>query len=98
MVHSTRRRFLQATAGAAATGLGLRAPGLRAQEAGERPPRADGVSVLNPRGRVPVSLIIDDSTCLVNLAHFAIPQFQEVFPDQYRQPWRTLPREIPDAF
>jgi hypothetical protein len=54
--------------------------------------------VLNPRDRVPVSLIIDDSTCLVNLAHFCIPQFQEVFPDQYRQPWRTLPREIPDAF
>jgi hypothetical protein len=54
--------------------------------------------VLNPRDRVPVSLIINDSTCLVNLAHFCIPQFQEVFPDQYRQPWKTLPREIPDAF
>ena len=47
---------------------------------------------------MPVSLIIDDSTCLVNLAHFAIPQFHEVFPDQYHQPWKTLPREIPDAF
>ena len=47
---------------------------------------------------MPVSLIIDDSTCLVNLAHFCIPQFQEVFPDEYRQPWKTLPREIPDAF
>ena len=29
---------------------------------------------------MPVSLIIDDSTCLVNLAHFGIPQFHEVFP------------------
>ena len=56
------------------------------------------IQVLNPRGRVPVSLIIDDSTCLVNLAHFCIPQFQEVFPDQYRQDWRKLPREIPDSF
>jgi hypothetical protein len=66
---------------------------------GERPEqRADGVTVLNPRDRVPVSLIIDDSTCLVNLAHFCIPQFHEVFPDRYRQPWKTLPREIPDAF
>src|SRR5262249_22960730 len=42
--------------------------------------------------------IIDDSTCLANLAHFAIPQFAEVFPSQYRQDWKALPREIPDAF
>ena len=45
-----------------------------------------------------MGLIIDDATCLVNLAHFGIPQFQEVFPDQYLQPWKTLPREIPDSF
>jgi hypothetical protein len=45
-----------------------------------------------------VSLIIDDSTCLVNLAHFCIPQFNEVFPDRYPQDWRRLPREIPDSF
>ena len=57
-----------------------------------------GVEVINPCGRVPVSLIIDDSTCLVNLAHFGIPQFAEVFPDQYKQDWRKLPREIPDSF
>src|SRR4030043_1164178 len=56
------------------------------------------VEVLNPYNRVPVSLIIDDSTCLVNLAHFGIPQFAEVFPDQYKQDWRKLPREIPDSF
>ena len=54
--------------------------------------------MLNPRGRVPLSFIIDDSTCLVNLAHFGIPQFAQVFPDRYRQPWRELPREIPDTF
>ena len=54
--------------------------------------------VLNPFNRVPVSLIIDDSTCLVNMAHFGIPQFAEVFPDQYKQDWRSLPREIPDSF
>jgi hypothetical protein len=56
------------------------------------------VKVVNPFNRSPVSLIIDDSTCLVNLAHFGIPQFQEVFPDQYLQDWRKLPREIPDSF
>jgi hypothetical protein len=56
------------------------------------------VQVLNPYNRVPVSLIIDDSTCLVNLAHFGIPQFAETFPEQYKQDWRRLPREIPDSF
>jgi len=66
---------------------------------GDRPPpRPPGVSVLNPRGRVPVSLIIDDSTCLVNLAHFCIPHFAEVYPERYQQDWRKLPREIPDVF
>ncbi|MDH5380006.1 MAG: twin-arginine translocation signal domain-containing protein [Cyclobacteriaceae bacterium] len=54
--------------------------------------------VINPYGRVPVSLIIDDSTCLVNLAHYGIPQFAETFPDRYKQDWRKLPREIPDSF
>jgi hypothetical protein len=56
------------------------------------------VRVLNPLNRSPLSLIIDDSTCLVNMAYFGIPQFQEVFPDQYKQDWRKLPREIPDSF
>lgn len=56
------------------------------------------VEILNPQNRVPVSLIIDDSTCLVNMAHFGIPQFAEVFPDNYKQNWRKLPREIPDSF
>ncbi|MEK6781226.1 MAG: twin-arginine translocation signal domain-containing protein [Bacteroidota bacterium] len=56
------------------------------------------VEVLNPYHRVPLSLIIDDSTCLVNLAYYGIPQFAEIFPDQYKQDWRKLPREIPDSF
>src|SRR5665647_2885243 len=56
------------------------------------------VEVINPYNRVPVSLIIDDSTCLVNMAYYGIPQFAEVFPDQYKQDWRKLPREIPDSF
>ena len=56
------------------------------------------VEVVNPFNRAPVSLIIDDSTCLVNMAYFGIPQFAEVFPDQYKQDWRKLAREIPDSF
>ena len=94
----SRRRFLRTTSAAALTALELNAEAV-AQLPGERPPPAPkGVEVLAPFGKRPVSLIIDDSTCLVNLAHFAIPQFAEVFPDRYRQPWKTLPREIPDAF
>ncbi len=56
------------------------------------------IEILNPRTRVPVSFIIDDSTALVNMAYYGIPQFQEVFPENYKQDWRSLPREIPDAF
>ena len=56
------------------------------------------VEVVNPYNRVPVGLIIDDSTTLVNMAHYGIPQFGEVFPNQYKQDWRKLPHEIPDSF
>lgn len=56
------------------------------------------IEILNPYNRLPVGLIIDDSTCLVNLAHYGIPQFAETFPDNYKQDWRKLPREIPDSF
>jgi hypothetical protein len=56
------------------------------------------IEVLNPQDRVPVSMIIDDSTALVNMAYYGIPQFAETFPENYKQDWRSLPREIPDAF
>jgi hypothetical protein len=102
----TRRGFFRTTGAGLAAGLALDQFGLLAssvpalaQEPGARPPEPPaGVAVINPRNRVPVSLIIDDSTCLVNLAHFCIPQFHEVFPEQYPQPWKNLPTEIPDAF
>jgi len=95
----TRRRVLGSSIVAALSGgATLRIARATAQERGERPERAADVEVLNPGGRVPLSLIIDDSTCLVNLAHFGIPHFAEAFPDNYRQDWRKLPREIPDSF
>ncbi|RMG41513.1 MAG: hypothetical protein D6725_01320 [Planctomycetota bacterium] len=64
---------------------------------------ADGeptVRILPPRNRVPVSFVIDDSTCLVNMGHFCMPQFAEAWPQRsiYRKPWKSWPREIPDAF
>jgi hypothetical protein len=84
----SRRTFVSAGAAAA-----------MAQVPGERPPRAGQVEVMNPRCRVPVSLIIDDSTCLVNLNHFAIPQFRAAWGEgHYQQDWRKMPREIPDDF
>lgn len=97
----TRRSFLRAGSSLAltSTGLGFGAGGrLLAQEAGQRPEQSNRVEVLNPRHRVPLSFIIDDSTALVNLAHFGIPQFRQTFPDRYKQDWRSLPREIPDDF
>ncbi len=93
-----RREFLTATAAAALALPATTSATAAAQEPGERPQQDDSVKVLNPRNRVPVGLIVDDSTCLVNLAHFGIPHFAEVYPDRYRQDWRRLPREIPDSF
>ncbi|MEQ1854222.1 MAG: twin-arginine translocation signal domain-containing protein, partial [Chthoniobacteraceae bacterium] len=93
-----RREFLQRAAlmaGACAAGNAV------AQVPGERPPAAPDVTVLNPRNRVPVGIIIDDSTCLVNLNRFAAPQFAQVLgPESHhaRLPWREWPVEIPDAF
>jgi hypothetical protein len=93
----TRRDFLRAAA-MAGGGLGMYSTLAIAQQKGERPKQDSSVTVLNPQSRVPVSLIIDDSTCLANLAHFCIPQFAEVFPENYKQDWKKLPREIPDSF
>lgn len=95
----TRRSFLaNSAAGAAGLWLAGRELPLLGQEKGDRPKQDASVMVLNPQARVPLSFIIDDSTCLVNLAHFCIPQFAEVFPNNYKQDWRKLPREIPDSF
>jgi hypothetical protein len=101
-----RRTFIRQAAGAAA--LGLAATGMDfarphvawSQERGERPKRADGISVINPRGRVPLSFIIDDSTCLVNLNRFAMPQFAVATGNRkvYNDNWRKWPDEIPDDF
>ncbi|MFG0296632.1 MAG: twin-arginine translocation signal domain-containing protein, partial [Maioricimonas sp. JB045] len=60
----SRRSFLEAsTAGLLASGP--LAGAAFAQPPGERPLQSDEVTVINPRGRVPLSFIIDDSTCLV---------------------------------
>ncbi|UCD50619.1 MAG: twin-arginine translocation signal domain-containing protein [Phycisphaerales bacterium] len=92
-----RRDFLKAAALAGAA-LGSSERLVLGQDKGARPGQSAEVAIVNPCGRVPLSFIIDDSTCLVNMAHFGIPQFAEVFPENYKQDWRKLPREIPDAF
>lgn len=98
----SRRQFLARTAmGAAGAAWALNTPSTWAHVPGERPGRAPEVTVLNPRARVPVSFIIDDSTCLVNLNRFAIPQFDAAFGGgnkAYHINWREWPVEIPDAF
>jgi len=102
MWSGTRRDFLRVGAGAtAAVAWGWKAAVALAQAPlGDRPRQDEGVEVLNPLGRVPLSFFIDDSTCLVNMGHFCMPQFTTAWPDReiYKKPWKTWPREIPDAF
>ncbi len=103
-----RRAFLRASAwGAAATAVaGMGMSRLESAETpdlispGRLPTRPVGIQVLMPRDRVPLSFIIDDSTCLVNMGHFCNPQFATAWPNraEYQKPWRSWPREIPDAF
>ena len=101
MWYDNRRVFLK-TAGAAVAGMGLAA---RAAESLPTAPSNGlgqelGVQVLNPQNRVPLSFIIDDSTCLVNMGYYCMPQFAAAWPDRdiYKKPWQTWPREIPDDF
>ena len=98
----SRRQFLRTAAGA---GLAAAAwPFVASPEAASAqspPPPPEGVTVLAPQARIPVSLIIDDSTCLVNLNKFAIPQFAAAWgasggtengkPPRFDQPWRQWP-------
>ncbi|WP_237607632.1 hypothetical protein [Roseimaritima sediminicola] len=107
-IRRDRRAFLETSLwGVAASGVAISGTTrTRAAEVTERagsgdlPTRPPGVQVLMPRDRVPLSFIIDDSTCLVNMGHFCTPQFAAAWPGraEYQKPWQTWPREIPDAF
>ena len=94
-----RREFFRQTATGvvAATVTG---GSLSSRAWGESPAGVDAVRVTLPRDRVPLSFIIDDSTCLVNMGHFCTPQFAAAHPGraEYQKPWRRWPREIPDDF
>lgn len=97
-----RRTFVRlagVSAGACAAGFASTARVLAGPDPAPSP-EALGIEVLHPRDRVPLSFIIDDSTCLVNMGHFCMPQFAQAWPnrDVYKQPWRDWPREIPDRF
>jgi len=111
MATVSRREFLR-NAGSAAAGAW--ALSTLADAAADPPPAeasptqtppdptagSPAVSIELPRLRVPLSFLIDDSTCLVNMGRFCMPQFAAVWPERetYRQPWRSYPAEIPDAF
>ena len=94
---TSRRSFISSSLAMTGAAVGLGTLPLHAQKNGNTD---DLVTVLNPRNRVPLSFIIDDSTCLVNMGHFCMPQFAECYPDRkdYQKPWKTWPREIPDSF
>ena len=98
----SRRSFVQRTAQTAVSAAFLGAGGtLMAQQPGDRPYQTNEVKVLNPRHRVPLGLIIDDSTCLVNLNRFAMPQFNAAWSGKnktYHRNWKKWPVEIPDSF
>ncbi len=98
-----RRAFVRSTlAQTAALGIAGASTtrSLFAQDANAKGRSARAPEVLLPRNRVPLSFVIDDSTCLVNMGHFCTPQFAEAWPkrEEYQKPWRSWPREIPDAF
>ncbi len=93
-----RRDFIR---GAASTALAGSVSGLDVVPVLARDDqRESSVEVMLPRNRVPLSFIIDDSTCLVNMGHFCTPQFQKAWPErqEYQKPWQSWPREIPDQF
>ncbi|MDE0816774.1 MAG: hypothetical protein OSA92_03890, partial [Pirellulaceae bacterium] len=86
----SRRKFL-ATGSTAFSAL----PALPAIAAVENA-KPKVVTVLNPQLRVPLSFVVDDSTCLVNMGHYCMPQFATAWPErnEYKKPWQTWPREI----
>ena len=86
-----RRTFLQTTS---ATLLSTSL--ISIAEAAQQPP----FKVELPRMRVPLSFIIDDSTSLVNMGRFCMPQFATAYPtrEEYDRPWQSWPAEIPDDF
>jgi hypothetical protein len=97
----SRRQFVRSAASGTAAGLSWNVARAWGQTPGDRPVRAATVRVLNPQTRVPIGLIIDDSTCLVNLNRFAVPQFDVAFAGAnatYQRDWRDWPLEIPDSF
>jgi hypothetical protein len=99
-----RRQFLQGSSAALATACCSALPAALGQEStGQKSAGTAGelgVRVVHPRARVPLSFVIDDSTCLVNMGHFCMPQFAQAWPDrqEYQKPWQTWPRELPDEF
>ena len=102
---SDRRRFLRTTSAAAISTLAV--TGSMMGEVGGVEPwlvpsnqAAMAVEVELPRLRVPLAFIIDDSTCLVNMGKYCMPQFAATYParEDYQRPWRSWPAEIPDSF
>jgi hypothetical protein len=97
--HSDRRAFLKSSAAlTAATAWSAASSAAWADPQGNKALTLVGIEL--PRLRVPLSFIIDDSTSLVNMGRFCMPQFATAWPErkEYDQPWQSWPSEIPDDF
>lgn len=98
MLTASRRQFLCQGAALATAAMGPSVwPTSRSEALVFQDPT---VQIAFPRARVPLTFIIDDSTCLVNMGHFGMPQFQACYPEraEYQKRWSSFPREIPDQF
>ncbi|MGN6545087.1 MAG: hypothetical protein ACTHK7_08570 [Aureliella sp.] len=96
-----RRTFFAQTGTAlAAASVGNLVPRISVADEPAKAEASAVVAVELPRLRVPMSFIIDDSTSLVNMGRFCMPQFKTAWPDrsEYDKPWQSWPAEIPDDF
>lgn len=99
-IRKPRRQFLATSTALAATCMTSVSPAQQQDTAQQSDNAQQSVRVELPRMRVPLSFIIDDSTCLVNMGKFCMPQFAATYPQRkdYQKPWQQWPDEIPDAF
>jgi hypothetical protein len=95
-----RRDFVLGASAAAVAASIVERPSTAQEPAGGDSKSNTTVTVELPRGRVPLSFIIDDSTCLVNMGKYCMPQFAATYPqrEDYQRPWEEWPHEIPDSF
>src|ERR1051325_1720498 len=93
----TRRDFLRTSVLAAAGGAGMMShlsgayvPGATEITPGNRPPQDKSLKVLHPRALLPLGFITNNSTCLLNMGKYCMPQYHTAWlqSSSYSKPWR----------